>query len=131
MPFDGAAHVVAKVLIKLGIDPRDRLAEHDQDAEYTSCRPAEIPSYFDLYVHGDLESEERAVLCCFLLEALNEVIQAGTSHPLQDAIFNALFDAEDVHRAELAYWMDTSDPEKENWWPITGALLQSKRARSY
>ncbi len=130
MPFDGPAHVVADVLIKLGIDPRDRLAEHDQDAEYTSCQTEEIPSYFDLYMQGELESDERAVLCCFLLEGLNELIHAGTSHPLQAAIFNALFDAEASHRAELAYWMDTSDPEEANWWPITRALLQSKKARS-
>ena len=130
MPFDGPVRVaVAKVLIKLGIDPRDRLGEHDQDPEYTSCRSDEIPSYFALYAHGELEPAERAVLCCFLLEGLNELIQAGTPHPLQAAIFNALFDAEELHRVELAYWMDTSDPERENWWPITGALLAYKAGR--
>jgi hypothetical protein len=130
LPFDGPVRVaVAEVLNKLGIDPRYRLGEHDQDPEYTSCRSEEIPRYLDLYVHGDLEPDERAVLCCFLLQGLNELIQAGTPHPLQADIFNALFDAEDIHRAELAYWMDTSDPERENWWPITDALLLHRASR--
>ncbi|MBX3201800.1 MAG: hypothetical protein KF894_26935 [Labilithrix sp.] len=130
MPFDRPVQVIAKVLARLGIDPRERLADGCQDPEYTSCRAEEIPSYFQLYARRDLTSEERDVLCCFLLEGLNELIQLGTPHPLQTAIFDALFDAEEAHRVELAYWMNTSEPDSDNWWPITAALVAHKRVRS-
>jgi GGDEF domain-containing protein len=42
-------------LTKLGIDPPGRVADGDQDAEYTSSRSEEIPSYFRLYVQGTLK----------------------------------------------------------------------------
>jgi hypothetical protein len=128
--FDGPNRVIASVLAKLGIDPRERLTDDCQDPEYTSCRTEELPSYFQLYARGDITSEERQVLCCFLLEGLNDSIQSGTPHPLQSSIFDALFDAGDEHRAELAYWMETSDPDQANWWPITAALLSHERLRS-
>jgi hypothetical protein len=78
----------------------------------------------------DVTPEERDVLCRFLLQGLNDWIQAGTPHPLQTAIFDALLEAEATHRAELAYGMDTSDPDSDNWWPITAELVRHKRARS-
>ena len=121
---------VVDVLVKLGIDPRSRTFEGDQDAEYTACRAGEVERYFDLYTHGDLALAERDVLCCFLLQGLDDVIRRGEAHPLQAAIFDALFDAEDTHRAELAYWMDTSEPDPANWFPIKAALIAHKRKRS-
>jgi hypothetical protein len=130
VPFSGPAWVIANVLAKLGIDPRGRVAEGDQDPEYTSSRAEELPKYFEFYARGDLAPEERHVLCCFLLQGLNDAIQAGEPHPLQTAIFDALFDAEGAHRAELAYWMDTSDPDSDNWWPITAALVAHKLLRT-
>ncbi len=118
------------MLARLGIDPRGRLWEGDQDPEYTSCRAEELPKDFELYARGDLAPQERDVLCCFLLQGLNDAIQAGEPHPLQTAILDALFDAEAAHRAELAYWMDTSDPDSDNWWPITVALVAHKSFRT-
>lgn len=130
VPFSRPARVIAGVLAKLGIDPSERMIEGDQDPEYTSCRAEEIPRYFELYTSGTLAPEEREVLCCFLLQGLNDSIQSGEAHPLQTVIFDALFDAEGLHREELAYWMNTSDPDSENWWPITAALVAHKRKRS-
>jgi hypothetical protein len=129
MPFNGPDETIASVLRKLGIDPRERMDAFEQDAEYTACRSEEIPLYFSLYRRGTVDADERAVLCCFLLESLNERIQAGDPHPLQEEIFATLFDAGEIHAAELAYWMDTSDRDEENWWPITRPLLQHKAGR--
>jgi hypothetical protein len=126
MPYEGSYQAIASVLRRLGIDPSERMDACDQDAEYTACRSDEIPNYFHLYRQSLLEPDERAVLCCFLLDGLNECVQAGAPHPLQRDIFTALFDAGEIHARELAYWMDTSDPDKENWWPITPALLEHK-----
>ena len=39
------------------------------------------------------------------------------------------FAAGNEHAAELAYWMDTSDPDPENWWPITSHLIWHRDAR--
>jgi hypothetical protein len=133
MPYEGSYQTIQSVLSRLGIDPRERMDELDQDPEYTACRSEEIPSYFRLYTEGVLDADERAVLCCFLLEGLNERIQTGAPHPLQEDILTTLFAAGEIHAAELAYWMDSSDPDEENWWPITTALLhhrdRSSRAR--
>ncbi len=83
--------------------------------------------YWRLYAGGALQPEEKAVLGCFLLEGLNECIQDGHPHLLQHEIFAALFADRELHAAELAYWMDTQDPDPENWWPITSALLDYRR----
>ena len=123
MPFNKPSDAVSSVLSRLRIDPDERFNEEDQDIEYTACRAAEIPDYFRLYTRENVTSDEKDVLCCFLLEGLNESIQVNAPHPLQGKIFEALFST-DRHAAELAYWMDTSDPNEEHWWPITKALLQ-------
>ena len=129
MPYQGPLEKIASVLRKLGIAPRERVDEFDQDAEYTACRSEEIPLYFRLYGRGSLDVDERAILCCFLLEGLNERIQAGDPHPLQEEIFAELFDAGKIHATELAYWMDTTDRDEEDWWPITRPLLEHKARR--
>jgi hypothetical protein len=64
-----------------------------------------------------------------LLEGLNERIQAGDPHPIQEEIFAELFDAGEIHAAELAYWMDTMDRDEDDWWPITRPLLEHKARR--
>ena len=115
------------MLGRLGIDPCDRLDNADQDAEYTSCRRTEVPEYFRLYREKDLTVDERAVVCCFLLESLNDCIQAGEPHPLQESIFATLFANREIHSAELEYWMDTSDPDEDNWWPVARPLLDFER----
>jgi hypothetical protein len=117
------------VLLKIGVDPSERLWPDDQDPEYTACRHEELPAYFELYAHGDPDLSERAVLCCFLLEGLNGLCAQGIVHPLQSAIFDALLDAGEIHATELDYWTDTSDPDAENWWPITKPLLQHRASR--
>ena len=124
MPYEGPNQAIASVLCKLGIDPHERMDESDQDAEYTACRTEEISSYFELYSRDIVDPNERAVLGCFLLEGLNECIQVGNPHPLQDGILLALFGAGEIHATEFEYWMDTSDPDEENWWPITKVLLE-------
>ncbi len=115
---------IASVLRRLGIDPATRIGELDQDAEYTACRTDELPAYFQLYKSDGLSNEELAVLCCFLLETMNDCMGMGSPHPLQEQIMDALFDNQDLHAGELAYWMDTSDPDPEHWWPITKTLLE-------
>jgi hypothetical protein len=129
MPYQGPFEKIASVLRKLGIAPRERVDVFDQDAEYTACRSEEIPLYFRLYGRGSLDVDERAILCCFLLEGLNERIQAGDPHPLQEEIFAELFDAGEIHAAELAYWMDTTDRDEEDWCPITRPLLEHNARR--
>lgn len=99
----------------------------DQDAEYTSCRRTEAADYFRLYREENLTVDERAVVCCFLLESLNDCIQAGEPHPLQEPIFAALFANREIHSAELKYWMDTSDLDEDNWWPVARPLLEFER----
>ena len=130
MPFNAPKEAIYSVLRRLRIDPAERITERDQDPEYTACRSEEIPQYFELYSEFDLSRNERAVLCCFMLEGLNELIQNGNPHTLQDRIIDALM-ATDEHAQELAYWMDTSDQDQdqENWWPITTALQRRLRAR--
>lgn len=118
---------MAQVLRRLGIDPGERFSELEPDAEYTACRVEELPRYLELYGHGDLAPEERSVLCCFLLEGLNDAIQLGRAHPLQPGIFDALLDHEELHRDELAYWSGASEPENRS--PITAALVEHRTAR--
>ena len=50
MPFDRPAETIRRVLTKVGVDPATRIEPHDQDPEYTSCRPEELPAYFRLYL---------------------------------------------------------------------------------
>jgi hypothetical protein len=127
MGYDGPRATIELVLRKLSIDPRERMEAGDQDPEYTACRAEEIVRYFQLYKEANLTSDERAVLCCFLLQCLNDHAQDGAPHPLQEDIIASLFGADSIHSAELDYWMDTSDPDEENWWPITKALLRHRR----
>jgi hypothetical protein len=131
MPYQGPPQMIASVLKKLGIDPDQRIGMFDQDPEYTACEAEEIPLYFSLYGSEGLEIGERMVLCCFMLEGLNERIQAGDPHPLQEQIFKALFDASEIHADELAYWMDNSQSENEDdWWPITRPILEYQARRT-
>lgn len=127
MPFNGPSEAIASVLRRLDVDPVERFNEHDQDPEYTSCRPEEVTRYFDLYSTASLPSSERAVLCCFMLESLNELVQDGRPHVQQDLMVDVLM-ASSEHAEELAYWMNTSDPDEENWWPITKVLLRRRHA---
>lgn len=129
MPFNGPVDPIEAVLRKLGIDPRERLSEFDQDPEYTACMATEVPAYFDLYQRETVTRSERAVLCCFILEGLNEYCAAGSPHSLQTQIFDSLFAAGDEHEAEIAYWMNTSDLAPDNWWPITSHLITHRNER--
>ncbi|MEP7120424.1 MAG: VOC family protein [Byssovorax sp.] len=120
-----------RVLRKLGIDPAERLwSDDDQDAEYLSCRREEVSAYFELYRRRDTEATERDVLCCFLLQGLNDHCSTGELHPEQAAILDALFDAGEAHADELAYWMDMLSADPEDWWPITEHLLRRRAARA-
>jgi len=131
MPFNAPSDAIARVLRKIGVDPAERITEFCQDPEYTACRAEEVPAYFELYRGGEVDGAERAVLCCFLLEGLNDFCGQREPHDLQPHIFNALFAAGDVHAEELAYWMNTSDPDPDNWWPITAHLLKHHEARHH
>lgn len=130
MPFNKPADAIRRVLFKVGVDPATRIGPYDQDPEYTSCRCEELPAYFRLYQDGPTDPDERAVLCCFMLECLNEFCADGTEHPLQHAVFDALLDAGDAHAEELAYWSDSDDPDPDNWWPIATAIVKHRAARS-
>jgi hypothetical protein len=130
LPFNKPSDAIVRVLLKVGANPADRIDEFDQDPEYTACRSEELPLYYQLYAHGALDTSEREVLCCFMLEGLNDFCSEGIAHPLQGAIFDALIDAGDLHAEELAYWSDTSDPDSENWWPITQPLLAHRALRA-
>ncbi|REJ89359.1 MAG: hypothetical protein DWQ29_07740 [Planctomycetota bacterium] len=125
MPFGFSD--IENVLRRIGVDPSTRVGSGDQDAEYTSCRIAELSEYIRLYERVDTPESEKHVLCCFMLECLNEVVQSGATHPLEDRILHALFDNRRIHEEELSYWMDTSDPNSDNWWPITHVLLKYDR----
>jgi hypothetical protein len=131
MPFDKPSEAIRRVLTKVGVDPATRIDAYDQDPEYTSCRPEELPAYFRLYQDRATDPDEKAVLCCFMLECLNDFCADGAVHPLQHEIFDALLDAGDAHAAEIAYWSESDDPDPENWWPIAESILEHKRARSH
>jgi len=130
LPFNKPSEVIVRVLRKLGVNPIERLDAFDQDPEYTACRSEELPLYYELYVHRALEPSEREVLCCFMLEGLNDFCGEGITHPLQASIFDALIDAGTLHSEELDYWTDTSDPDTENWWPLTKELLAHRSSRA-
>ncbi len=120
---------IRRVLKRLSIRPEDRMGPHAQDLEYTACRSDELDAYVDLYASPDLDDDERGVLCCFILESINELIQLGEPHYRQGQALNMLFSNEELHRHELEYWMDTSEPNEDNWWPITPTLLAFKKPR--
>ncbi len=133
MPFNKAKAAILTVLPRLGIDPTERVWESDQDPEYTACRAEEIPQYFQLYLEGELSADERAVLCCFLFEGLNDFASNGDAHVLQDEIIDVLV-ATDEHAEEVAYWMCMSEPDPENWWPIAASVrhrVSAKAAQSH
>jgi hypothetical protein len=65
-----------------------------------------------------------------MLEGLNDFCGEGITHPLQASIFDALIDAGTLHSEELDYWTDTSDPDTENWWPLTKELLAHRSSRA-
>lgn len=123
MPYSGPRDAIRSVLVKLGVEPDTRVDRYDQDPEYTACRPEEIDEYVRVLRSRDVTVPEMSVLCCFLLECLNDRIQDGSPHPHQAEIFDLLL-ASDVHKHEFAYWMDTSDADAENWCPITKPLLE-------
>lgn len=129
MAFNQPPDAIRSVLLKLGLDPSERIFPFDQDPEYTACRAEELPAYFELYARGPTDESERAVLCCFLMAGLNDFCAEGFVHPLQAAIFDTLLGAGEVHASELAYWADTSDPDPENWWPVTAYLLEHRATR--
>lgn len=113
------------VLEKIGITPSSRLDRYDQDPEYTTCRLEEIEKYIELYKKPDTSIYEKRVLGCYFLECMNEYIQAeNTSHLLQEEAFSLLHSDIDIHESEIAYWSDTSDPNKVHWWPIAETLAQ-------
>lgn len=115
------------VLRLLGKDPQ-RLAPYSQDAQYLCCRVDELGEYIDLYVKQDTPDSAKHVLCCFMLQCLNSTCDAG--HPLEKRILHTLFQSRELHAEELEYWMDTSEPDEENWWPITRILLEYQRRHS-
>lgn len=119
---------IAQVLVRLGIDPSERFDAADQDAQYTACRAEELAQYFDLYNHGVLSVDEKRVLCCFMLESLNEIVYSH-EHPLHDAVINALLDDEALHKEELDYWIETDDSDESNWWPVRKGLLRVRSLR--
>ena len=130
MPFDKPKDAIRRVLAKVGVDPVTRIHADDQDPEYTSCQPEELSDYFRLYQDGSTDPDERAVLCCFMLECLNDFCAEGAAHPLQGAVFDALLDAGDTHATEIAYWSESDDPDPENWWPIAESIIEHKAARA-
>ncbi len=121
---------IRRVLKRLAIRPEDRIAPHAQDLEYTACRSDELDAYIDLYASSELDDGERGVLCCFILESMNEIIQLGKTHSRQGQALTMLFSNEELHRHELEYWMDASDPNEEDWWPITLTPLEFKKQAS-
>lgn len=125
MPFNKPRDAICRVLRKIGVDPNMRITAFCQDPEYTSCRHDEIEAYLELYRHGSIDHEEREVLCCFMLQGLNDLCAEGTPHPLQAQVFEAIFNAQESHAEELKYWMNiNSDHDPDNWWPITTYLLE-------
>jgi hypothetical protein len=123
MPYEGPRSAIVTVLARVSVDPRERIDDSDQDPEYTACRSDEVDTYFAIYQDEGVDTHECAVLCCFLLQSLNDLIHTERPHPRQHEILSAIFES-GLHSQELAYWMDTSDPDQENWWPITTVLLE-------
>ncbi|MES2935956.1 MAG: hypothetical protein V4805_21010 [Pseudomonadota bacterium] len=93
------------VLTKLGIDPSSRYDNKDQDFEYSTCKPAELERYIELYVREDTSAFEKRVLGCYFLACLNHYIQENDGeHPAQQIAFNLLNKDIQIHQTELEYW---------------------------
>jgi hypothetical protein len=112
------------VLRKLGKNPDERIGPFDQDWEYTSCRVEELADYLALYLQSTTTEGEKRILGCFMIDCLDVQLGVGKEHPLQNIILEQLFKDREVHRKELDYRMDTSDPDPAHWWCITTTLLQ-------
>lgn len=125
MPYWGPKSAIGAVLQRLGIDPTDRFDEFDQDAEYTACRVEELDAYYLLYRANNLSVDERRVLGCFMLQCLNDGIELGAAQEFQKDIIAALFADAELHGEELAYWMNVSDRDPENWWPLAKAMFET------
>ncbi len=110
---------------RMGIDPGTRFDSYDQDFEYTSCSLSEIEQYFEIYKGESTNDQEKRLLGCFFLECLNEHVQSnGAVHQLHNEIMALLHGDPEIHEFELEYWADSSDQNKENWWPITEHILK-------
>ncbi len=119
---------VESVLAKIGIDPETRVIDGDQDYEYTTCKIEELPQYIELYEKDDTSIYEKRVLGCYFLECLNDYVQdEDAAHKLQDGAFRLLHRDTHIHESELEYWTETSDPDEENWWPITRQILNWRK----
>lgn len=116
---------IAAVLAKLGVESAERMDEFDQDAQYTACHASELHAYFELYRSGKASAVDRGVLCCFIMESLNDLISERLLTDAEESILMVVLDSSE-HRAEIAYWAETSEPEPDNWWPITHAILRAK-----
>ncbi|OZG69910.1 hypothetical protein BTA51_28735 [Hahella sp. CCB-MM4] len=118
------------VLEKIGVNPMDRIDSHDQDFEYTSCNLKELTLYLNLYQESTTSDQEKRVLGCYFLECLNEyVADESKPHQSQHEIFELLFRDIEIHQSEIEYWNDTSDSDKNNWWPITLHILNWQKIR--
>ena len=118
---------VDSVLSKLGIDPKSRYSEQDQDYEYTTCVLDELERYIDLYAQPETTDEEKRLLGCYFLECLNEHIGSyGQKHKKQNFVFELLNNDIEIHETELEYWSSTPDSNEENWWYITKYILEWK-----
>ena len=105
----------ASVLQKIGIDPDTRDMDC-QDFEYTSCEMNELSSYYELYHQLTTTALEKRVLGCYLLQSLNDHLDAqGVDHPLQKDAIQLLYKDKIIHRSELDYWA-------ENDWKIATFL---------
>ena len=87
-----------------------------------------MEQYFELYHSGKLLDDEKRVLCCFMIESLNEFAHSQ-EHRLHDIIANALFDDEALHRDVLDYWIHADNPDEANCWPVRKGLLRILNSR--
>ena len=121
---------IDSVLRKIGVDPTTRYNKKDQDTEYTTCRLDEIDKYVDLYGVPTTTEPEKRVLGHYFLECLNEHTQTtDRQHPTQSRVFEILHRDKHIHKSAMEYWTDTSDPDEENWWPITRYIFEWRSER--
>ena len=124
-PFEFADPESAKsILTKLGIDPKTRIDDFDQDIEYTSCRLEELELYIELYRSSDTTEKEKRVLGCYFLECLNESIsEEGSIHSMFSHCMELLHDDKHIHEPEFDYWTTTEEEDEENSFPIKRYIL--------
>ncbi len=116
---------IGSVLRKIGVNPSTRHNSYDQDPEYTTCKIEELEQYLNLYENDGTSIYEKRVLGCYFFECLNEHLQSyKKAHPQQISIFNLLLNDIEIHESEFEYWTDISEPDEENWWPITKEILK-------